>query len=388
MAEPYSYDIAIIGGGLAGLSLAAQLSDDLFSSLSIVIIEPRTHYERDKTWSYWRAQAHEYSEFEAATWAAWRLTTAEDSVVVRQHLAENFCYASISSDTFYQATLSKINACKHIQLMQSEIVENLIIEDGHTIIALKSDLKIRIKQVIFDSRLRAKQKPKANKLQLNQHFLGLEVTSDLELFDDDCIDLMDFQLSNHGMHFLYVLPYTKSRALVESTWICTHFHHDDYMHELNCYLAKRWPNAQFKIAYAETGCLPLSNITAHEYRLGKVQIIPIGTAAGTMRAATGYAFLETLSDSKRLARLLSTKKRLTVFKRHKIDILMDSLFLSLLAKNASFGPHYFMQMFSNCAPASLIRFLSGQANWRDRLNVVLSIPPAPMLKHLLGLKSH
>jgi len=386
MAEPFSCDIAIIGGGLAGLSLAAELSEDRFSSLSIIVIEPRSVYERDKTWSYWRAQTHEYCEYETATWAAWRLTTAQDSVVVRQHLAENFCYASISSDTFYRATLSKIMACKHIRLLQNESVESLVIENSHTIIALKSDLRIRIKQVIFDSRLTAEQYPNANELQLNQHFLGLEVTSDLELFDDKCIDLMNFQPSNHGIHFMYVLPYTKSRALVESTWICTHFHHGDYIQELNHYLGKRWPNAQFKIAYTETGCLPLTNITAHEYHLGNVQIIPIGTAAGTMRAASGYAFLETLADSKRLAHLLSTKKRLTVFKRNKIDILMDALFLSFLAKNASFGPHYFMQMFSNCAPASLIRFLSGQANWRDRLNVVLSIPPAPMMKHLLGFK--
>lgn len=388
MAEPYSYDIAIIGGGLAGLSLAAQLSDDRFSSFSIIVIEPRLEYERDKTWSYWRAQAHEYSEYEAATWAAWRLTIAQNNVVVRQHLAEYFCYASISSDTFYQATLSKIKACKHIQFMQSEQVESLVIENGHTVIALKSAQNIKIKQVIFDSRLVTQQKPNSNKSQLNQHFLGIEITSDLELFDDDCIDLMDFQPTSHGIHFMYILPYTKSRALVESTWICAHFHHGDYMQELNHYLAKRWPNAQFKIAYTETGCLPLHNITAREYNLGNVHIIPIGTAAGTMRAATGYAFLETLSDSKRLAHLLSTKKRLTVFKRNKIDMLMDALFLSFLAKNASFGPHCFMQMFSNCAPASLIRFLSGQANWRDRLNVVLSIPTAPMLKHLLGFKTH
>lgn len=403
MLHPHSYDIAIIGGGLAGLSLAAELSHEQFSSLSIIILEPREVYNRDKTWSYWRGHPHDYSEFEAATWPAWRLTQVKNNmqnpnstqdkvrngvcneVVVHQHLAENYCYASISSDAFYQAALSKIKACKHVQLLQGELVESLRTEAGFAIIALKSAQNIVVKQTIFDSRPASNPKADAKTTHLTQHFLGLELSTDSEVFDVNCIELMDFQSSDHGIHFMYVLPYTKSRALIESTWICAHTKHSDYTRELNLYLTTRWPDAQFKINYTEAGSLPLRNVTTREDWLGNVQIIPIGSAAGTARGATGYAFLETLADSKRLARLIDEKKRLTAFKRNKIDVLMDKLFLSFLAENASLGPSYFMQMFANCTPPSLIRFLSGQANWCDRLNVVLSMPSLPMLKHLLHL---
>ena len=42
-------NIAILGDGLAGLALAAELSAPEFSHLSIIVIEPRDEYLRDKT---------------------------------------------------------------------------------------------------------------------------------------------------------------------------------------------------------------------------------------------------------------------------------------------------------------------------------------------------
>ena len=400
--QAINHDIAIIGGGLAGLLLAAELCDTQFSALSIVVIEPREEYKRDKTWSYWRTQPHKYSALETATWQRWRLTHNKKSVqnwlrvnqdkinLDNTKKAESYCYASIPSDAFYKTILEKIKACRHIKIMQGEMVESLRTEASSAIITLKSRINIEIKQAIFDSRPPINDhginKNKYKKAQLNQHFFGVELLSDDELFDESCIDLMDFQPSNQGIHFMYVLPFTKSHALVESTWINKRLQHDDYTIELNNYLNKRWPNAQFKIAYTEKGSLPLKNMTSCEYRLGNVQVIAIGTAAGLMRAATGYAFLETLADSQRLANLIATNKQLIAFKRCKIERVMDFLFLSFLSKNNAIGPHYFMQMFGHCSPPSLIRFLSGGANWRDRLNVILSVPSVPMLKHLMLLR--
>ena len=47
------YDIVIIGGGLAGLSLATRLAASRFQHLRVVVLEPRTQYVRDRTWCYW-----------------------------------------------------------------------------------------------------------------------------------------------------------------------------------------------------------------------------------------------------------------------------------------------------------------------------------------------
>jgi lycopene beta-cyclase len=377
----HQVDIAIIGGGLAGLSLAAELSDSTLSHVNIIVLEPRESYRRDKTWSYWRQKSHDYSEFETANWPAWRINDAQKSVVIQAQNAENYCYASIASDAFYSAAMAKINASSHVKVLQGELVESLRAEAGIAIIALKSEKNILVKQAIFDSR------PIQNlpKKYLTQHFFGLELVADSAVFGPNCVDLMDFQTAEHGIHFMYVLPQSSNRALVESTWICQHHHHADYSVEMNEYLAKRWPNTKFEVAYTETGHLPLMAQKAHEYWLGKVQVVAIGSAAGTARASTGYAFLETLQDTKRLAHLVKNKQNLTPFRRPKIDAWLDTQFLAFLSNNAAIAPATFVQMFSNCKPASLIRFLTGQASWRDRFLVIRSIPALPMIKQLLGL---
>ena len=380
-------NIAILGGGLAGLALAAELSAPEFAHLSIIVIEPRDAYIRDKTWSYWRQNVHDYSAHETAIWPAWRVQDASNSVQINSEKAENFVYASIASDAFYKAALAKIAACSHIELLQNERVQSIRSESGRAIVTLKSAGNIVVNQFIFDAR----PLEKSTKGHLYQHFLGLEVMADASVFDTNCVDLMDFQTSHHGIHFMYVLPYSAAHALIESTWICTHNDHTNhldrenrtgYAQELNDYLLKRWPNAQFNITYTESASLPLVAHKARKEWLGQTQLIPIGSAAGTARAATGYAFLETLQDAKRLANLIKTGEPLTTFKRNKIDACMDALFLSFLQKNAALGPNMFVQLFSNCAPASLIRFLTGQANWRDRLRVICAMPARPMLQHL------
>ena len=386
-------NIAILGGGLAGLALAAELSAPEFSHLSIIVIEPRDAYSRDKTWSYWRPSQqdgipHEFSDCEAANWSAWRVQDANNRVTIESATAEHYVYASIASDAFYKAALAKIGACSHIELLQGERVQSIRSESGRAIVTLKSAGNIVVSQFIFDAR----PPEKSSKPHLYQHFLGLEVVAATAVFDTNCVDLMDFQASHHGIHFMYVLPYSATRALIESTWICTHLDHANhldldnragYAQELNDYLLKRWPSAQFNISYTESASLPLIAHKARKQWLGQTQLIPIGTPAGTARAATGYAFLETLQDAKRLATLIKTNQPLTTFKRNKIDACMDALFLSFLQKNAAQGPSMFVQLFNSCAPASLIRFLTGQANWRDRLAVILAMPAGPMLRHLL-----
>jgi lycopene beta-cyclase len=385
-------NIAILGGGLAGLALAAELSAPEFSHLSVIVIEQRDEYIRDKTWSYWRQIPHDFSDCESATWPAWRVQDAKNSVTVDSAKAENYVYASIASDEFYEAVLAKIAACSHVELLQNERVQSIRTESGRAIVTLKSACNIVVNQFIFDAR----PPEQSSKQHLYQHFLGLEMEADKAVFDASCVDLMDFQPSHHGIHFMYVLPYSATHALIESTWICTHQDHTNhldlanragYAHELNDYLLKRWPNAQFNIAYTESASQPLIAHKARKQWLGQTQLIPIGTPAGTARAATGYAFLDILQDAKRLANLIKTNQPLTTFKRNKIDAWIDALFLSFLYQNAQFGAKLFVQLFNNCAPASLIRFLTGQANWRDRLAVIRAMPAKPILKHLFRFNS-
>ena len=43
------WDIVIVGGGLSGLALAAELAGPEFSTLSVLVLEKRSAYVRDRT---------------------------------------------------------------------------------------------------------------------------------------------------------------------------------------------------------------------------------------------------------------------------------------------------------------------------------------------------
>ena len=53
-----------------------------------------------------------------------------------------------------------------------------------------------------------------------QHFYGVEIETGEDFFDDKIIDLMDFNCDQrNNVHFFYVLPYAKNKAMIETTWL-------------------------------------------------------------------------------------------------------------------------------------------------------------------------
>ena len=63
------FDYIIIGGGCAGLSLAYELEiNEKLKDKTLAIIEPRTEYKRDKTWSFWKVVPHNFDECVKKNW--------------------------------------------------------------------------------------------------------------------------------------------------------------------------------------------------------------------------------------------------------------------------------------------------------------------------------
>ena len=63
------FDYVIIGGGCAGLSLAYELAvNNKLDKKSLAIIEPRTEYKRDKTWSFWKVIDHNFDDCIIKKW--------------------------------------------------------------------------------------------------------------------------------------------------------------------------------------------------------------------------------------------------------------------------------------------------------------------------------
>ena len=86
--------------------------------------------------------------------------------------------------------------------------------------------------------------------ELKQHFLGIEVTSQKGVFNNRDIILMDFQKQNKIIHFFYVLPFSKNKALIESTYFSKSIYSEKkYVNDIKLYLSEKYPNCFFNFGF-------------------------------------------------------------------------------------------------------------------------------------------
>lgn len=378
------WDIVIAGGGLSGLALAVELAQPQFSHLRILLVEQRTAYRRDRTWSFWSDGSHRYVHLERAAWTRWRVAHNGSDAVCSGSTA----YRTIDADTFYADALAQIAACTHIEVRLGSTVASVagVCMDRPCRVQLGGGEMLQT-DLLIDARPTACGTEPA---RMAQHFLGWEIETDTDLFDPSTLDLMDFRPALDGLHFFYVLPYGPRRALVETTWISPPGLHHDYTAQLERYIALRWGAIAYRKVYEERGSLgldPLAPGASHG------RIVKVGRAAGTLRPSTGFAFLETLAHCAQLAQQIGEcrfpligqepLRSLQPFRRPVADRWMDSLFQRFLEADWPGAPSLFLAMFRHASPDRLIRFLSGQATWRDRIAVVASMPKLRCLQALV-----
>ncbi len=361
-----AWDIIIVGGGLAGLSLAVELAQPQFQHLKVLVLEQRTQYTRDRTWSYWATQAHRYSSLERRRWSKWT-TRFEGRVTVQ---SSQRAYCTLDADAFYSHAMQCITASPHVRLRLGTQVHHIV--NGAPAQVHLPDGGMLQAQWVMDARPDATH-PAGG---MAQHFEGWEIEADRDCFDPETLDLMDFQPSQHGLHFFYVLPYTARRALVETTWISRWAAGKDYAAELERYLAARWPGMRYKKVYQERGVLSLGSPPAQSNN----RIVPLGRNAGTLRLSTGFAFLNTLADAKRIAEwigqtpLAQPGHTLASFKPSRLDVWMDQFFMAAMKADWQRAPHFFMSMFEKVDPLTLTDFLAGSSSIAQRAKVAMSLP--------------
>ncbi len=268
------FDYIIIGGGCAGLSLAYEL--DIHKKLenkTLAIIEPRDEYKRDKTWSFWKIVPHNFDDCVKKSWSNFSINIPNKT----QHLeCKSYPYQSIDSGLFYEKINKKLKENKNISFYKD--INEINSENSF----------------IFNS---------VPKLDTNkgsglwQHFCGVEIETKKKFFDDEIMNLMDFDCEQkESVHFFYTLPYSKNKALVETTWIS--MMHDksekDYDSQIKNYVENHLNLKDYKITYKEEGAIPLF-YPSNERGKNKINI---GTAGNMTRLSTGYTFLNIQEQSK------------------------------------------------------------------------------------------
>ena len=191
---------------------------------------------------------------------------------------------------------------------------------------------------------------------------------------------MDFDCEQReSVHFFYTLPYSKTKALVGTTWLSKMNDNSqkDYDKQIKDYIENYLKIKDYEITFKEEGAIPLF-YPVYKKEKNKINI---GTAGGMTRLSTGYTFLNIQEHSKYLRENfenISNSKTFEISKKYKF---LDDIFLRVLNKHPEKMPDIFFKMFKS-SPKTVIKFLSNKTNFFEDLSIVFRMPKWTFIKAL------
>jgi len=361
-------DVAIIGAGIAGLTLASRIMQK-DAGLKVSVIGPEDN--RNQRLSFWidKNNAGNYQPFITHQWHTWSFNHSRSG-----HASHRACHQSYVS---LDAKLYKKNLRKQLFAtgchLQSASVTSIDIERANNVVYM-GDEAITAATVI-DTRA-----PCIPETTLKQQFWGSVV--DLPRPHGLAAPiLMDFQvtpIAKDCVTFVYVLPLTSSRLLVEATTFSTRLQAEsDYQRCVSDWLLQHFDYPlTIDDDKSESGLLPMGPVTPLESGIPRC-----GMAGGAARSSTGYAFQGIERQAALMASQLSAGKQpetRSPFSR-KAD-WMDKVFLHVAKEHPAQLEILLMAMAQRLSGDEFAHFLSDTGGWMPSLRAIMVAPKLTFIR--------
>jgi lycopene beta-cyclase len=378
VSPPYAENIAVttavVGAGCAGLTLSHQLSKT--GATPLALIDPGTA-RADHIWGYWDDGSDDLSEarpFAEAAWQNWAFIDDQQRIV---HHGQQYTYRALSSSR-YEGHLNAALLADQTHTIAASVTTAALQADGSTRLSLDRGQQVSADMVI-DCRA-----PASPKDSLLQHFGGWYVRMDTAVFDASTAILMDFRVSQEaGIHFIYLLPFSPTTALVESTVFSPSVLPASwYDQQVKAYLSAHYAGAKPSYEARESGVIPLAEL--HQPTpFG----ITLGLGAGALRASSGYAFSQIQRQASQFAeRLNQGKQPLAIPGCSAAEAWMDRVFLRVLRGAPERGTEIFLGAANALNGDEFAQFMRGHAPWAVRLKLMCGLPVSLFLKAAMGAR--
>ena len=344
-------EIHIIGAGCAGLSLAKYLSIDSKTNTYKINFYGRKSnaFATPNYWSFWGDQVNLFVEQSIKKkWYEWEIIS-EESVVT--HKTKNSPYCTINSREW-------LALCGFEKL----VISPNIPEPG---------------PLVFDSR-----NPRASSGGLTQEFVGQTIEVKKPLFNPKSVTLMDFRCDQRqGPHFIYILPFSSTSALIESTRISEFLCPSKYYKEaIKKYLTERLKCIEYRIIAEEYGKIPMGHVVKHDSNY-----LGIGSNGNCLRKSSGYAFNSIQHQTQQIAAQISagqtiTRQRQIPFAFSRLETILDSIFLMALKRQPHKAPEFFIKISKRLTGDEFTSFMSGKTRLNILLKIICALPKIPFLK--------
>ena len=367
------FDYIICGGGASGLLLSnALLSDKHFNDKKILIIEKDSKTDNDKTFGFWNDKE---SVLDNIVFKEWEYAEFRDSNSHNSFLLSPYKYKMIKSNEFYLYIGDKISKASNFTYLNSTVNEIDKVNNK-----VKTDDGEFSSSIIFSSiynEVSFKKYP-----LLKQHFIGWTIETKNENFDDNKITFMDFSVDQKDeIRFMYILPFSKNKALIEYTLFSGEIINDDeYEKEIKAYLKKK-NILNYSIVEKEKGMIPMTCYPFFENNTDTY--FQIGTAGGWSKPSTGYTIKNSIEKIDIIINSLKQNKPLSKIRFKNRFWYYDLLFLDVLIASKGKGSQVFSDLFKNNDPIKIFKFLDEKTSVFEELTIFLSVDIKTFVRSLL-----
>lgn len=367
------FDYIICGGGASGLLLSnALLSDKHFNDKKILIIEKDSKTDNDKTFGFWNDKE---SVLDNIVFKEWEYAEFRDSNSHNSFLLSPYKYKMIKSNEFYLYIGDKISKASNFTYLNTTV--NEIDQVNNKVKTNDGEFS---SSIIFSSiynEVSFKKYP-----LLKQHFIGWTIETKNENFDDNKITFMDFSVDQKDeIRFMYILPFSKNKALIEYTLFSSDIISDDeYEKEIKTYLKKK-NILNYSIVEKEKGMIPMTCYPFFENNTDTY--FQIGTAGGWSKPSTGYTIKNSIEKIDIIINSLKQNKPLSKIRFKNRFWYYDLLFLDVLIASKGKGSQVFSDLFKNNDPIKIFKFLDEKTSVMEELSIFLSVDIKTFVRSLI-----
>ena len=368
------YDYIIAGAGCAGLSLLRRMMQHtFFNNKKILLIDKTQKNSNDKTWCLWEQQP---GLFEDIVYHRWQQIDFYSTEFSARFDLDPYQYKMIRGIDLYSTVLNEVKQHANVEIVYDEVQS---VFNNETYATVKTKNALFNADYIFNSILLNDWKLEAleqkNIYVFLQHFKGWMIETSDAIFDERLATFMDFRVAQtYGTAFMYVLPVSKNKALVEYTLFSERIlEPNQYDEALENYIHSFLNIHTYNITHAEFGIIPMTN---YPFSKGENRIINIGTAGAQTKASSGYTFQFIQKHSAKIIDALLHEKNPLIKESftEKRFHLYDSILLNVLKHKKMKGDSLFAQLFKKNSAQTILKFLDNETNVKEELKIMNSVP--------------
>jgi len=372
------YDYIFLGAGCASLSIIMRMiASKELAQKKILLIDREPKTKNDRTWCFWEQEQGFFEDIVYHKWDTLFFNTTRDEPISLE--MGIYYYKMIRGIDFYNKCFSLIKLRENIDIVYGEISFDVTTNDIASV-KINNEPLLTDKKTIFFNSLYIPSEKQNEKFYLLQHFKGWLVESPDHFFNVGQATLMDFRVSqDHGTTFVYVLPLSSTKALVEYTLFSEDLlNPDEYDIALKNYLDEFLGLPNYKIIDDEFGIIPMSNSNFPFFKNGMYYI---GTAGGQTKASTGYTFRFIQKQADQIVEELILKGNLSKIKKLKKRFFFyDSTLLHILSKKLLEGKFIFSILFKKNRAEAIFKFLDNETSVKEELKLLNSLPKKMFIK--------